>query len=50
MLGMGNINTHRPLVEKCPVKPSICRLKGILESAINKGVQGIETLVDKAQL
>jgi hypothetical protein len=49
MLGMANINIHRTLVSKCRDEPSFGRMKWILASAINKGVKGIETVVDKTQ-
>jgi len=50
MLGMGNINIHRTLIEKCLDKSYFGRLKGILDGAINKGVQVTETVVDKTQI
>jgi hypothetical protein len=50
MLGIGNINIHRTWIEKCLDKLSFGRLKAILENTINKGVQGIETVVDETQL
>jgi hypothetical protein len=46
---MGNINIHRILVQKCLDELSFGRVNGMLDSSINKGVKGIETVLDNTQ-